>query len=320
MATSEPLHRKYRPTRWEEVVGHYAVVSSLRSSLDELKSGAFLLCGPSGVGKTTIARLIAKHKGIHGTDLMEVDAGQYTGIDTIRELVNTANSSPLVSAGKCVIMDECHALSRQAWEGLLKAIEEPPEGVFWVLCTTNPAKVPKTIQTRCQIYELDPLSDDEIFSFLADQVVVGEELDVSDDVIALVSMASKGSLRQALIYFQSVIGIEDINHVKKLLKQYSEKDDVHDLCRMICTRKNMTWKNVVSLLRSLRDNNIEPEQIRVKILRYAASMVLNAKGDERRSMWPLYVMDQLSESFQSHEGYAPLIVALGRIVLDVGED
>lgn len=310
------LHNKYRPASWDEVVGHTQAVASIRAILDSNESGSFLLSGPPGVGKTSLARLIAKHKGIVEPDLMEVDAGVYTGIDSIRELVATVTSTPLVSAGKCVIMDECHALSRQAWDGLLKAVEEPPSGVFWVFCTTNPSKVPDTVKSRCYRFDLRPLPIDDIYEFLKEVVVPNENLDISDDVIYMVAEASDGSLRQALVPLAALSGVSDRKQAKEILKKQVDRDDIHDLCRLVCLRKGFTWNNVIKLVTRIRDSGVEAEFVRVKILRYAASTALSMKDNPERTLWLLYLMEQFINPYNKQDGYAPLLVSLGHLFFD----
>ena len=310
------LHNKYRPKSWDEVVGHDEAVASIQSILKNNESGSFLLSGPAGVGKTSIARLIAAHKRIEGPDLMEVDAGVYTGIDAIRDLVATVTSTPMVSDGKCVIMDECHALSRQAWDGLLKAVEEPPRGVYWVFCTTNPSKVPATIKSRCYHFDLQPLPIDEIFAFLSEVVVPNEGLEIDEDVLYMVAEASEGSVRRALVPLAALVGVTDRKQAKEILRKQVDRDDIHDLCRMICLRKGMTWNRIVKLVARIRESGADPEFVRVKILRYAASTLLNMKDDPNKSMWLLYLMEQFRGEYNKQEGYAPLLVDLGHLVFD----
>src|SRR5712671_4555438 len=128
--TSEVLYRKYRPRRWEDVIGQRAAVKSLKSLLDGKRAQTFLLQGPSGVGKTTLARIAARHLDCRGMGLIEVAAAVFTGVDSMRELQDGMQYKAFgENKTKAAIIDECQKLSSSAWDSLLKICEEPPEHV-----------------------------------------------------------------------------------------------------------------------------------------------------------------------------------------------
>ena len=147
---NRPLHIKWRPQKLNDVISHAFVVSSLKALLKEKECPhSFLFTGPSGVGKTTLARIVASYLE---AAVLEIDAATNTGIDAMRAVQDMARYKAIDNEKRVVIIDECHALSKQTWQSLLKIVEEPPAHLYWAFCTTEPDKVPATIKTRCVQY------------------------------------------------------------------------------------------------------------------------------------------------------------------------
>jgi len=169
----EELALKYRPNAYEEMIGQDAVVASIKRVVSDRSTKAFCLTGPSGVGKTTLARIVAWDVGCTPENLVEVDGATYTGVDHWRSIMEGLRFKPLGGGTKVVIVDEAHMLSRNAWNSLLKIVEEGPKYVWWFFCTTESAKIPATIRTRCACYELGPVSEDDIHDRL--EAILEEE-------------------------------------------------------------------------------------------------------------------------------------------------
>jgi DNA polymerase-3 subunit gamma/tau len=149
VAEDTSLATKYRPETWEEVVGQDAVVKSMKVVVTKKSSKCFLLSGPSGCGKTTLARIAARSLGIKGGGaLREIDAASKTGVDDMRQVCVDLGYKVLGGGSRGLIVDECHQLSKAAWNSLLKITEEPPPDTYWFFCTTEPSKVPVTIKRR----------------------------------------------------------------------------------------------------------------------------------------------------------------------------
>ena len=163
MEPSQPLILRHRPTDWPAIRGHDAVVGVLQRRIaGPGHPHAYLITGPSGVGKTTIGRLIA---ATLGAETNEIDAATYSGVEAMRSLVEFVGYQP-PRTSRLIIIDECHRLSRNAWDAVLKPIEEPPAHLYWALCTTEFDAVPDTIVTRCYHCKLDRLDDRVIEEFL----------------------------------------------------------------------------------------------------------------------------------------------------------
>lgn len=317
---TQPLHIKYRPTSLEQVVGQDDAVRSLEKVLSSKHvPHAFLFTGPSGVGKTTLARVLASKLGCESTNITEVDAATNSGIDDMRKLLENIRFKGFgKSSIRFIIVDECHALSKATWQSLLLALEEPPEHVTWALCTTEPDKVPKTIVTRCHAYKLKSVKEDDLYALL-EAVREFEDLKVSDEVLGAISRHAEGSARQALVYLSQVDGLQDPKEALAVMNQAGGADqEVRDLARMLVSGQGVTWDRVISILSTVSDQN--PESIRLAIVHYVNVVLLSkdAKGklvSNGRATQLLAILHALRTPCNPSEGMAPLLLALGELVL-----
>lgn len=200
------LYRKYRSADFDEVVGQQHVVKTLTNAINNGKhSHAYLLTGPRGVGKTTVARIISKQ--INGLkkedsldnylDIIEIDGASNRGIDEIRSLREKVQVSPAKLNYKVYIIDEVHMLTKEAFNALLKTLEEPPEHVVFVFATTEVHKLPETIISRTQRFDFKPISSKDMvrhLRFIASQ----ESIEISDDALTLIAQISRGGFRDAI--------------------------------------------------------------------------------------------------------------------------
>ncbi len=230
---AEALYRKYRPQVFEDVVGQDHIERTLKNAISSDKvSHAYLFTGPRGTGKTTTARLLAKAliceqgptpdpdgacedcqliaEGEH-PDVYELDAASRTGVDNVREeIIGRVNYAPTRSRYKVYIIDEVHMLSVQAFNALLKTLEEPPAHVVFVLCTTDPQKVPETIHSRCQRFDFRRIGSEELVSRLG-AICEMEGVPFEGDALELVAHRAQGGMRDALTSLEQLIAFSEGN-------------------------------------------------------------------------------------------------------------
>lgn len=203
----QTLYRAYRPQKFSEVRGQDHIVKALQGAIKNKKTGhAYLFSGGRGTGKTTVARILAHELGVSDKDLFEMDAASNRGIDDIRELREGVWVMPFESPYKFYIIDEAHMLTKEAWNALLKTLEEPPAHVVFVLATTERDKVPDTIQSRCEVYTFKQPTRDMLADTITD-VAKEEGFVLEKSAAELVALLAEGSFRDALSILQKVLAL-----------------------------------------------------------------------------------------------------------------
>lgn len=204
---SQVLYRKYRPRSFAEVFGQEHVIATLRT---QLKNGevahAYLFAGPQGTGKTTVARILAAELGVKELDLVEIDAASNRGVDDIRSLREAVWFQPAQGSKKLYILDEAHMLTREAFNALLKILEEPPAHVHFVLCTTEPQRLPVTVLSRCQRFNFE-LADKQLMKSYVQHLLTLEQMECEVNLIDFIAEKSGGSFRDAAVLLEKVIAL-----------------------------------------------------------------------------------------------------------------
>ena len=224
------LYIKYRPTNFNEVVGQDKVITVIKNEIINNRiSHAYLFSGPRGTGKTTTAKIIAKlvncTNPVNGeccnkcdnclnfknsSDIVEIDAASNNGVDEIRELRDKVNLVPTNSKYKIYIIDEVHMLTTQAFNALLKTLEEPPAHVIFILATTEPHKIPLTVASRCQKFQFSKISNDEIVHRLSD-IIKEENIKLDNEILLEIARLSDGGLRDAINMLDQLLAYKSEN-------------------------------------------------------------------------------------------------------------
>ncbi|OCW83828.1 ATPase AAA [Pelagibacteraceae bacterium GOM-A5] len=277
---SKVLALKYRPQTFKDLIGHEEIATSIYNSIKNQRSAnAFLFTGIRGIGKTTFARIVAKalncEHAIEGIcekkcnqcdpiansnhiDVLEMDAASKTGVDDVRELIEFSRYPPTIAKFKVFIIDEVHMLSKQAFNALLKTLEEPPKYLKFIFATTEVKKIPITVISRCQRYDLSRINSEELFNYLKN-ITIKEKKDVQDNAIKLIVKLSEGSVRDALSLLDRAI---ISNNEKPLTFEdtqkifgYANKSSYLDLLEIIFLGNE---EKIINHYRKLHSSGIEP--------------------------------------------------------------
>jgi DNA polymerase III delta prime subunit len=304
IATGAPLHVRLRPTSFGGVVGQDAAVKALaRLVASANPPHLFLLTGPSGTGKTTLARILARCLGAHAPT--EMDAATHSGVDDTRAITEWASYSTLDGGKKVLILDEVHALSKAAWQALLKIMEEPPAHVFFMLCTTDVDKVPATIKTRAHAVKLREVPIGELDTY-AQNVIEAEQLAIPDGALRFITGSAGGSVRQLLVSLSLCNGAKDVAECQTLLEQTVEDDNLRNLMQL-CVSARRSYERAHKMLAVLKAGSGEAEGIRIQLISYIQSVFFNSEKP-REDL--ISLMDALSKPCPARGDWAHLGLAL----------
>lgn len=302
----EPLHHKYRPQTFAQLVGQGAIATTLSNALQQNRiAPAYLFCGPRGTGKTSSARILAKSLNCLNSDvptsepcgqcqvcqeitvgasldIVEIDAASNTGVDNIRELIERAQFAPVQCRHKLYVLDEVHMLSTAAFNALLKTLEEPPPHVVFVLATTDPQRVLPTIISRCQRFDFRRIPLDAMVQHL-DYIAQQESIEIAPDALQLVAQLSQGGLRDAESLLDQ-LGLLDgeitIEAVWDLVGAVSERD----LLALVQAVSADNGTQVLVLVRQLMDRGREPLMVLQSLVAFYRDLLIAKTAGERRDL------------------------------------
>lgn len=294
------LYHKYRPKRLDELVGQDDALKVVRSLLKSAWPHFSLFTGPSGVGKTTVARIIRRKLECSKNDFYEINAADANGINDIRKIKARLGQSPGPNSKcKVYLLDECQRLTPDAQGALLKTLEDTPKHVYFIFCTTDPQKILAALKTRAYQIPFKPVRSSAVKGLLR-HVVKKEDISTDDDVLDKIVDIADGSPRKALVLLEQIGGLRKKEQLNAL-----EKSDLaaqgFNIAQALIYRK--PWGELVDMLEKVEE---EPETVRRIILSYASKVMIGK--DQRFAQRAYLVAEAFRDNFYD-SGKAGLIVA-----------
>lgn len=278
---SEVLYRKYRPKKFEDVIGQDHVVKVLEAQVKSSDiSHAYVFAGTRGIGKTSVARIFANEIGTTPNDIYEIDAASHTGVDDIREINESVHSLPFDSKYKVYILDEAHMLSKQASNALLKTLEEPPAHVIFILATTETHKIPETVLSRCQVYTFKKPTQ-EVLKKVVQNICKKEGFKVEDSSAELIALLGDGSFRDTLGIVQKIISFsKDKNISEDEVRLVTGAPTVELVNGVVSAIAKTDLSSALSVVKEAVSQNIDISVFLKLILHTTRAVMLLSLGEE----------------------------------------
>jgi DNA polymerase III gamma/tau subunit len=301
-----PLSVDYRPRTLDEFFGNESIKESLKSILArEDKPKTYLFSGPSGCGKTTLARIVSTMLGCNDMDLAQYNISDMRGIDTARDIIASCQFEPLYGDVRVIILNECHKSTADFQNAMLEILEEPPRGVYFILCTTEPEKLLKTIKTRATTYNVSTLRKHELINLIS-WVLTSENVQLSEKVKSAILFSAEGCARKALVILDQIIDIqEEEKQLEAINENTPDEVEIINFCRKIMAKEPNAnrWKDLSIMIKGI---NTDPEGVRRAVLGYLSSVLLN--GDHKNGERIVRLIAEFSNNYYD-SGKAGLIAS-----------
>lgn len=271
------LYKKYRPKTYKGLVGQPDAVKVLTEfNRTGRYPHAVLLTGPSGCGKTTTARIIKEKISCSDIDFNEINVADFKGIDTVRDIRKSMGLAPMGGKARMWLLDECHSLTGDAQNALLKVLEDPPSHAYFALATTDPAKLKPTIKTRCTEVRFRPLKPPDMARLL-EKVLNAEGKKLSEEVVEKIVNAADGSARQALVMLEQVVGLKDEESMISAIQAAGHVQATDLVFQMLNGAK---WAVLSKTIKAIDE---EPEKLRRMVLTIAMNTLLSGGKNAPRA-------------------------------------
>ncbi|MFA5583747.1 MAG: AAA family ATPase [Bacteriovoracaceae bacterium] len=324
------LHKKYRPKSLSEIVGNTIMVQTIESILERDRKDiphSWLFMGQKGSGKTTTGRIVASHLlGMPADkkcpDFIQIDGGDVKA-DVVKEIKKQIPYKPAVAKCRVFLIEEAHMVGAGGaseknipQNNLLTTLEEPPPHIYFILCTTDPQRLIKTIHDRCHTFSVSPLSDKEMKT-LIDRVLKEEGVDEFPEsaIEAIISVAD-GTPRTALKILDQVLDLEDDAIVSAINSYVTLEAEVIDLCRSVVNKES--WPRTLEILSRLKDSGQDAENVRRAIMGYISKIALSPKKVRRGDEDPMIRLTDIYEVLKYptyNNGWADIIFSLFQLTI-----
>jgi len=340
---SKVLYRKYRPASFSEVVGQEHVIKTLRNAIKRDKiAHAYLFSGPRGIGKTTIARILAKAANCENIkdgepcnkcdaclsinqnkflDLVEIDAATHTQVDKIRDIIEKINFSPASGKYKVYIIDEVHMLSKGAFNALLKTLEEPPKHAVFILATTEIHKIPATIISRCQRFDFRRIKVSEIKDRLA-KIAKQEKVKVEKGVLDFIAVNSSGGMRDSESLFGQILSIENNDITLKEVQEILALSDISKAIKLVKLIIEKKYNEAVNYISEITNDGYDLEQFSESIVEYCRKLMLIKISPEMKENFSLEMTEEQIAELESisRKTAIPQLIKIIRALIQAKEE